>query len=141
MKQLFAFAFLFLILTPGLRAQTPDKPLPPVIGTIAKPEKLKILLKAEEAKNHIGETITVCDVVLDARFLESSASGPTLLNLGAAFPNQHLTIFISKEVRAGFETKPEEFYKGKKVCVTGKVTEYRGKPQIVLVKKEDLKMQ
>jgi DNA/RNA endonuclease YhcR with UshA esterase domain len=139
MKRLLAFAFLCLILTPGLRAQTPDKPLPPVIGTIAQPEKLKILLKAEEAKNHLGETVTVCGVVRDARFLESSATQPTLLNLGAAFPNQHLTIFISKEVRASLANQPEEFYQGKKVCVTGKVTEYRGKPQIVLVKKEDLK--
>jgi hypothetical protein len=53
--------------------------------------------------------------VLDGRFLESSATEPTLLNLGATFPNQHLTIFISKEVRASFENKPEEYYKGKKV--------------------------
>jgi DNA/RNA endonuclease YhcR with UshA esterase domain len=139
MKRLLAFAFLCLILPPGLRAQTPDKPQPPVIGTIAQPEKLKILLKAEEAKNYIGETVTVCDIVVDARFLESSATQPTLLNLGAAFPNQHLTIFIAKEVRTSLANKPEEFYQGKKVCVTGKVTEYRGKPQIVLVKKEDMK--
>jgi hypothetical protein len=52
MKQLLTFAFLFLILAPSLRAPTQEKPLPPVIGTIAKPEKLNIPLKAAEAKNH-----------------------------------------------------------------------------------------
>jgi hypothetical protein len=138
MKQLLTLAFLIFLLPFSLLAQTPDKPLPPVIGAIAKPGELKTQIKSEEAKNYRGQTVTVCDEVMDARYLESSASQPTWLHMGAIYPNQHLTIFISKEVRATLGIKPKDYYKGKKICVSGRITAYKGKPQIVLLKKEDI---
>jgi DNA/RNA endonuclease YhcR with UshA esterase domain len=41
-----------------------------------------------------------------------------------------LTILIWGENRSKFGT-PERDYKGKFICVTGKITEYRGAPEIV----------
>ncbi len=48
-----------------------------------------------------------------------------LLNVGGRYPNQLLTIMIPGTDRAKFKVQPEETYKDKKVCVTGKVVLYR----------------
>jgi len=64
----------------------------------------------------------------------------TLLNVGAAFPNQVFTIVIDNELRAKFETAPETFFLDKDVCVTGKVSLYRDAPQIVIYKKEQIQL-
>ena len=56
----------------------------------------------------------------------------TLLNLGGNYPNQLLTIMIPGKDRDKFKEKPEEVYKGKAVCVTGKIVDYKGKPEIVV---------
>jgi opacity protein-like surface antigen len=87
-------------------------------------------ITAEEAINNIGETVTICDKISDARFLESSPGKFTLLNIGGRFPNQKLTIVISEVNRNNFPLRPEIFYLNKSVCVSGKVTLYRQKPQI-----------
>jgi DNA/RNA endonuclease YhcR with UshA esterase domain len=39
-------------------------------------------------------------------------------------------VLIWGENRSKFGT-PESEYKGKRICVTGKITEFRGKPEIV----------
>ena len=46
------------------------------------------------------------------------------------YPNQVFTVLIWGENRSKFGT-PESEYKGKRVCVTGKITEYKGAPEIV----------
>jgi micrococcal nuclease len=40
------------------------------------------------------------------------------------------TVLVWGENRSKFGT-PENEYQGKRVCVTGKITEYRGTPEIV----------
>ena len=35
-------------------------------------------------------------------------------------------------------TPPEEFYKGKEVCITGKIELYKDKPQIVVTSKSQI---
>ncbi len=86
---------------------------------------------ATEAKNHIGQVITVCDVIVDAKYLENSMTKPTLLNVGGAFPNHLLTIVINYGDRKNFPFNPEELYLNKRVCVTGTVSDFKGKPQII----------
>jgi len=54
----------------------------------------------------------------------------TLLNLGGNHPNELLTVMIKGENRSKFKEQPEVYYKGKDVCVSGKVIEYKGKPEI-----------
>jgi hypothetical protein len=46
------------------------------------------------------------------------------------YPNQVFTVLIWGENRRKFGA-PESEYKGKQICVTGKITEYRGAPEIV----------
>lgn len=89
-------------------------------------------IQSAEAKNHIGDSVTVCGKVYGGKFLESAKGTPTFLNVGAPYPNQDLTIVIWEEVRKQFEGKPEELFNGKDICITGKLEMYKGKPQIVL---------
>jgi DNA/RNA endonuclease YhcR with UshA esterase domain len=88
-------------------------------------------LRPEDASSHIGETATVCGVVASAIYEVKAKSQPTLLNLGKAYPNATFTAVIYGEHRAKFET-PETSLRGKRICVTGSISDYHGKPEIVL---------
>ena len=84
-----------------------------------------------DAARHVGETATVCGVVASAKYLSRSATKPTLLDLGEPYPDEIFTVVIFGRDRAKFGT-PETTLKGRRVCVTGKIEEYRGMPEIVL---------
>lgn len=77
-----------------------------------------------------SEANGVCDKVYSTRYFESS--GMTLLNLGAAYPNQTLTVVIKDDVAGQFPEVPAKYFKGKTICVKGNRELYRGKPQIVV---------
>ncbi|MCW3107655.1 MAG: hypothetical protein JWQ09_2161 [Segetibacter sp.] len=94
----------------------------------------------DEAGKHIGETVTICDKVYGGRFVEKSKTQPTFLNMGAAFPKQKLTILINFVNRKYFPEKPEEYYPLKNVCVTGKLIDYEGLPEIIVSKPEEIKI-
>lgn len=98
------------------------------------------VIKPEEAQKYIGQTVTVCGKVFTARFLEQANKQPTLLNLGAAFPNQPFTVVVFGESRANFTYKPEEFLNQKDICVTGLIQEYKGKPQMIITKEAEVKV-
>ncbi len=95
---------------------------------------------AAEAKDHTGEKITVCDKVFGTRFLENSNGQPTFLNLGAAYPNSPFTIVIFGTERVNFMEKPEILYNNKKVCATGLIKEYNGKPEMILSNESEIKI-
>ncbi len=85
-------------------------------------------IPASEAGAYVGERVTVCDVVADARWL-----GPgrlTFLNLGRPYPDQELTVVIGAGDREAFPESPERAYEGREICVTGEIELYRGRPQI-----------
>ena len=83
-----------------------------------------------EAKDHIGETATVCGTVNSTRYAPSTKGQPTFLNLDKPYPNQIFTVLIWGSDRSKFGS-PEVTYKGKQICVTGKITVYRDVPEIV----------
>jgi hypothetical protein len=88
-------------------------------------------LNPEDAASHIGETATVCGVVASAEFEADAPSQPTLLDLGKPYPNAIFTAVIYGDSRDKFGT-PETSLPGKRICVTGKISDYQGKPEIVL---------
>jgi hypothetical protein len=51
-------------------------------------------LTAAEAKNHVGETATVCGRVASAHFAEKAKGLPTFMNLDMPYPQQIFTILI-----------------------------------------------
>jgi hypothetical protein len=105
-----AICFLFLLLAFSTAAQTNR-------------------ITAAEAKDHIGEVRTVCGKVVSTHYATSSKGQPTFLNLDEPYPKEVFTILIWGSDRAKFGT-PETKYKDERVCVTGKITSYRGKPEI-----------
>ncbi len=88
-------------------------------------------ISATEARDHAGETATVCGNVVSTRYAASTKGQPTFLNLDKPYPNQIFTAVIWGNNRSRFGT-PESDYKGKQICVTGKIAEYRGVPEIVV---------
>lgn len=100
----------------------------------------QISIPLEDVSRHIGDSITVCGKISGGRFLEQAKGTPTFINLGQAFPDHSLTIVIWSDVRKQFETAPETLFKDKEVCVTGRIELFRERPQIVLRRKEDLKV-
>ena len=83
------------------------------------------------AQNHIGEKATVCGVVVSSHYASSSNGEPTFLNLDEAYPNHVFTAVIWGDNREQFD-EPEVTYRGKNICVTGKIKSYRGIAQIIL---------
>ena len=87
-------------------------------------------LTAAEATDHIGSTATVCGTVASTKFAQRSNAQPTYLNLDRPYPDQLLTVVIWGTDRASFG-EPEKLYSGKRICVTGKVELFKGRPQII----------
>ena len=87
-------------------------------------------LQSYQAKNHLHETATVCGVVVSTKYSASSYRSPTFLDLDNPYPREPFTIVIWGADRAKFGT-PEATYTGERVCVTGPIEEYRGRPEII----------
>jgi len=97
-------------------------------------------MTAAEAKGHIGEEATVCGKVASTRYAATTRGEPTFLNLDKAYPSQVFTMLIWGESREKFGT-PEEKYRDKKICVTGRITEYRKAPEIVVNEPQNIEVQ
>jgi DNA/RNA endonuclease YhcR with UshA esterase domain len=101
----------------------------------------QVTVSVDSLASHVGEKVTVCDRVYSTRFLSQSASQPTFLNVGAAYPNSPLTIVIFGDDRKNFKQPPEEAFSGKAICVTGIVKQYKGKAEIVVQTEDQLVIQ
>ncbi|MFN8253644.1 MAG: hypothetical protein U0V75_17365 [Ferruginibacter sp.] len=97
----------------------------------------QVSIPADSASKHIGDSVTVCSAVFGIKSLEKL----TFINLGAAHPNSPLTIVIFSKDLGHFKATPAELYTNKKVCVTGRLEAFRGKPQIVITKPEEIVVQ
>lgn len=97
-------------------------------------------LTATEAKDHIGEQATVCGKVVSTRYAESSRGSPTFLNFDQPYPNQVFTVLIWGNDRSKFGD-PETSYRGKRICVTGKISDFKGVPEIVANDPSQVKIQ
>jgi DNA/RNA endonuclease YhcR with UshA esterase domain len=87
-------------------------------------------LTTREAKYRIGEQATVCGRVASGRHRRAPGN-PTFLDLDKAYPNQTFTVLIWGKDRAKFRN-PEETYRNKKICVTGRVGSDRGEPEMII---------
>jgi hypothetical protein len=84
-------------------------------------------ISAAEAKNHVGEKLTVCGKVADERTVTTSREEPTFINLDAPYPHQIFTMVVWGEDRMAVGKLPEL---GSRVCIFGVIQEYRGVPEI-----------
>jgi DNA/RNA endonuclease YhcR with UshA esterase domain len=82
---------------------------------------------AAEAAKHVGQTATVTDKV-DG--VHQSGKSNIFLNMGGKYPNQSFTAFIPSSSAAQF-SNPQQ-YEGRTVSVSGKISLYKGKPEIIV---------
>ena len=82
-----------------------------------------VMVDVQEAGKYMNKTVRVSGMVYGYKEMEAL----TLVNMGAAYPDQLLTVVLKKQamtLAAGID--------GKKIIVTGQVVEYKGKPEIVV---------
>lgn len=91
-------------------------------------------ISAAEAASHIGQTFTVEGQVGE---VHTTTSGITFLDLGGRYPHQLFTAVIFPENAAAFGAV--DGLVGSTVDVTGPIQLYRGKPEIILRSKDQLK--
>jgi hypothetical protein len=87
-------------------------------------------LNSQQAASHMGETATVCGTVAFTNYAVRTKGQPTFLNLDKPYPNQVFTIMIWGSDRGKFGA-PEVQYLGKRLCATGQIQSYKGKPEII----------
>ncbi|NII82409.1 hypothetical protein H9N25_07140 [Pedobacter riviphilus] len=90
--------------------------------------KSQTLVLAKDAAQYIGKNVTICDSVYSAKALDKL----TLINLGGAYPKELLTVVINKEDEHKFPSEPSSMFMGNKICVTGIVSDFKGKKQILV---------
>src|SRR5262249_52969769 len=85
------------------------------------------VVAATDAAAHVGQMATVQGVVVNVHI---SSKGNAFLNFGHAYPDQVFSgvIFASSVAQFGDLTR----YQGKQVQVTGQISLYKGKPEIIL---------
>jgi hypothetical protein len=88
-------------------------------------------LTPPQAPDHVGETATVCGIVASATFAARLKGAPTFLNLDTPYPDHIFTAVIWGRDRPKFR-QPEVQYRDKRVCVTGSIKMFRGRPEIIV---------
>lgn len=92
-----------------------------------------------ELNDHIGDSITVTGKVYGIKYFENAKESPTLINIGAAYPNQLLTVVIYGDDRKKLSIVPEKAFSDKELSISGKVELFKGKPQIVIHSENQIK--
>jgi nuclease S1 len=93
-------------------------------------------ISARDAGKYIGKTVTVVDSVNQ---VYKSKNGDYFLDMGGDYPDNAFTAIIFNSDASKIDSV--ESYEGKIVEITGKVKEYQGKAEIIVNKKEQIKME
>jgi micrococcal nuclease len=84
-----------------------------------------------------GKTVTVCSNVIGV-YKSKGKYGGTYLNFGKPYPYQTFQVVIFKKDLGNFKYIPFEYLEQKNICVTGTVIIYKGKPEIIVTKEEQI---
>ncbi len=108
-----------------------DSYQPPAKGAAITVESAKSI-NIEDAGKHIGEYAVICSKIYGHKDMGEM----TLVNLGNSYPNHLLTVVLKGEALATFKK-----IDGKDVCVTGKIIDYKGKPEIIVTNPKKFELQ
>jgi micrococcal nuclease len=95
------------------------------------------IVGACKAKNYLGEEIIIQGKIADAY---CSKTNTIFLNFGSAYPKQCFVAVIFNSYQDKFAKNPEKYYADKTVRIKGKISEYKGKPQIILKNPEQIEI-
>lgn len=98
-------------------------------------------LTTDKIANYVDKQVIVKGQVAGARRFDSGNERAPfiLINLDENYPNSPLTVVVYKEVLEKTTLTAEEL-SGKNVVVTGKISVFKGRNQLVIEKIEDLKI-
>lgn len=90
-----------------------------------------------EAKNFVGKNkkVTICGTIIATH---KSKKGHVFIDVDKPFPDQTFSITIWKSDILNFSYEPEVELLHKKVCVTGKISEYKGVPTMYLTNEKNV---
>ncbi len=96
-------------------------------------------ISAKEADKHINEYATVSGKVFKV-FV--SKKGTIFLNIDGEYPNQPFSgvIFSDKVSQFNGGIKEITAYEDKNVLISGKIQEYKGKPEIIITSTSQIKL-
>jgi hypothetical protein len=97
----------------------------------------ELVITATQADEHVGEVALVCGVVADTHYAQTSTGRPTYINFEEPFPDAPFTAIIWGSDRDAFPYDPAALL-GMDICVYGEIDRYRGKPQMKLVRPEQV---
>ena len=86
-------------------------------------------ITAAQAREHDGETATVCGVAQNEHTASTTRGKPTFIDLDSAFPYQIFSILVWDQDRPNVGELP---HTGSRVCVNGEINYYHGVPRIVV---------
>ena len=90
------------------------------------------VINAAQAAAHAGKQAKVCGTVVDARHAIKTKGQPTYLNMDKPYPHPTFTAVIWGKDRSHFGMPPNILYRGRTICVTGKISIDHGTPEIVV---------
>lgn len=94
-----------------------------------------VIVTPVDAMGQVGHNARVCGIVASAVYEANSPARPTFVTLISPDQpnvNQALTAVIYGSDRAKFSGTPEAALPGKRVCVTGFVSFFRQRPEMIL---------
>lgn len=97
-------------------------------------ENLFVRINSGEAKKHVGDSAVIKGYIADVYISEKVA----YLNFGNKFPKNEFSCVIFKSKYSEFDAL--NIFKNHDVEVTGKITEYKNKPQMILNSKGQIKI-
>jgi DNA/RNA endonuclease YhcR with UshA esterase domain len=107
-----------------------------LLFVLAAAPALAETIPAAEAKNHIGKDVTVEGVVSG---VHHAASGKVIfIEIGGRYPGNPFSAVIFKDHFSKFPSV--DSLAGKTVDITGRIKDYRGRPEIALDDPEQLKV-
>jgi hypothetical protein len=118
---------------------TPSTPSAPSTASATPPR-----VTPADAKNHIGETVTVCGKVVDSRKVPkygiAGHGKPVSFDLDQPETNA-VFYFVAFGAQPGGPEEVIAAYKDKGVCVTGKIAGSAGTPFILAADRSQIKVQ
>ncbi len=94
----------------------------------------------ETVARQVGESVVFCGTPSEIH-ATSRTDGPIKVNFGGTWPDQAFSVVIFSDVAGTDAQGLEQRLAGKTVQVKGTVKDYKGKPEIVLKRMDDMQVQ
>lgn len=109
---------------------TPTTSPTPTFTPTPGPDLCSDGIPSTEAESYTGETGCVRCLVAATEYVAGIKGEPTFLDCDEPYPDQTMSVIIWGKDRHEFPADPEEYYRGKTICVCGFIGIFGGKPEI-----------